>query len=452
MENTPGKFIVIDGTDGSGKTTQLNLLQEKLISEGYQVGVADFPQYNTKSAGLVEEYLSGKYGEADDVDPYKASIFYAVDRFDASAKINQWLNQGKIVLANRYTSASLGHQGGKIENSLERKIFFNWLFDLEYKIFEIPKPDLTIILQVEPEISFKLAKDRQREDWKGKTKDIHENNFNHLKKAEQTYLEIASSLPGFKLVKCTHNGEILSPEAIHFLVWLIASQTVKRKNNTQPDFQAIGNIIGSNKHIVNNRNLILNSNTEDKLIKETNTETRLEEQRTITQTIPENIPFKTEETSQINEESKETKSNSVNTKLIVEKISSSAKLPKKALTSDAGYDLFANDYYSIPAYGQALVATGIKMRIPENCAGLIWDKSGLANSGITTMGGVIDSNYRGEIKVVVKNLSEDIFNIIPGQKIAQIIIQKIENLELKEETISDVTERQNNGFGSTGNF
>jgi dUTP pyrophosphatase len=136
----------------------------------------------------------------------------------------------------------------------------------------------------------------------------------------------------------------------------------------------------------------------------------------------------------------------------VEKISSSAKLPKKALTSDAGYDLFANDYYSIPAYGQALVATGIKMRIPENCAGLIWDKSGLANSGITTMGGVIDSNYRGEIKVVVKNLSEDIFNIIPGQKIAQIIIQKIENLELKEETISDVTERQNNGFGSTGNF
>src|SRR5680860_1733763 len=109
--NNLGKFIVIDGTDGSGKTTQLNLLKEKLESEGFDVKVADFPQYNTKSAGLVEEYLSGKYGGANDVDPYKASIFYAVDRFDASKQIYDWLASGKIVLANRYTSASLGHQG-----------------------------------------------------------------------------------------------------------------------------------------------------------------------------------------------------------------------------------------------------------------------------------------------------------------------------------------------------
>ncbi|MDI3496469.1 MAG: dTMP kinase, partial [Patescibacteria group bacterium] len=258
METKTGKFIVIDGTDGSGKTTQLELLKEKLEAEGYLVAVADFPQYNTKSAGLVEEYLSGKYGEADEVDPYKSSIFYAVDRFDASAKINAWLQEGKIVLANRYTSANLAHQGGKIDNPLERKIFFNWLFDLEYKIFEIPKPDLTIILQVEPEISFQLAHNRQREDWKGKTKDIHENNINHLRRAEQTYLEIASSLPGFKLVKCTHKGEILSPEAIHFLVWLIVSQILKTMAKPEKNFQAIGNIIGANKQIVNNRDLIFN--------------------------------------------------------------------------------------------------------------------------------------------------------------------------------------------------
>lgn len=148
MENKRGKFIVIDGTDGSGKTTQLELLKSKMISEGHEVEVADFPQYNTKSAGMVEEYLSGKYGSASEVGPYKASIFYAIDRFDASATINKWLDAGKIVLANRYTSASLGHQGGKISNPLEKKLFFNWLFDLEYKIFEIPRPDLTIILQV----------------------------------------------------------------------------------------------------------------------------------------------------------------------------------------------------------------------------------------------------------------------------------------------------------------
>lgn len=431
METKTGKFIVIDGTDGSGKTTQLELLKEKLEAEGYLVAVADFPQYNTKSAGLVEEYLSGKYGEADEVDPYKSSIFYAVDRFDASAKINSWLQEGKIVLANRYTSANLAHQGGKIDNPLERKIFFNWLFDLEYKIFEIPKPDLTIILQVEPEISFQLAHNRQREDWKGKTKDIHENNINHLRRAEQTYLEIASSLPGFKLVKCTHKGEILSPEAIHFLVWLIVSQILKTMAKPEKNFQAIGNIIGANKQIVNNRDLIFNK-------KETS----------------ESASISAEKENKITNNAVQTndKLELVNSELIVERIGENAKLPHKALASDAGYDLFANDYYSLPAYGQALVSTGIKIKLPKHHVGLIWDKSGLATEGITTMGGVIDENYRGEIKVVVKNLSEDFFHIVPGQKIAQLLIQKIENLEIKEKKINDTTERQNNGFGSTGKF
>jgi dTMP kinase len=466
MENR-GKFIVIDGTDGSGKTTQLEILKDKLESEGHEVKVADFPQYNTKSAGMVEEYLSGKYGQADEVGPYKASIFYAVDRFDASEKIKKWLSNGKIVLANRYTSASLGHQGGKIENSLERRLFFNWLYDLEYKIFEIPKPDLTIVLQVEPEISFKLAKDRNREDWKGKTKDIHENNLDHLKKAEQTYIEIASSLPDFKLIKCTHNKEMLSPEAIHFLVWLTTSQIIKKKEQTK-NFQAIGSIMGSNKHIVNNRELILN-----KEIKQNNNTTTTSE---IVEDIKNNNKNKEEsntklttdpygnkglDTSISNKES-ESKKEEINTeeevdnnsekKLIVKKINKQAVLPKKGHQNDAAYDLFSNDYYSIPAYGQALVSTGIKMEIPNGYAGLIWDKSGLANEGITTMGGVIDSSYRGEIKVIVKNLSEDIFNIIPGQKIAQILIQKIEQLEIEEGEININTDRQDKGFGSTGKF
>ncbi len=432
MENNQGKFIVIDGTDGSGKTTQLNLLKTKLEAEGYSVAVADFPQYNTKSAGMVEEYLSGKYGSAKEVDPYKASIFYAVDRFDASSQIKTWLAEGKIVLANRYTSASLGHQGGKINNPLERKIFFNWLYDLEYKIFEIPKPDLTIILQVEPEISFNLAKNRAREDWKGKTKDIHENDFEHLKQAEQTYLEIATSLPGFRLIKCTHNNEILSPEAIHFLVWLAASQLIVHQVKTKNGFQAIGNIMGSNQQIVKNRDLIL-SHENNK-----------------TPEIPLNLPIiheKSQSAATPPEPAMITKP-----KLLIEKILPEAKLPQQAHPGDAGYDLFACDYYSITPYGQALVSTGIKLAIPNNHVGLIWDKSSLANQGITTMGGVIDAGYRGEIKIVVKNLSEDIFNIVPGQKIAQILIQPIVCPELGEEQITDETSRQTGAFGSSGKF
>ena len=224
--NKIGKFIVIDGTDGSGKTTQLNLLKTRLESEGYLVKTADFPQYNTKSAGLIEEYLSGKYGTAEEVGPYKASIFYASDRYDASFKIRKWLEEGYIVLSNRYTSANMGHQGGKIPNSLERQIFFKWLDDLEYKILEIPRPDISIILHVESAISQKLAQSRKREDWVGKKNDIHENNLSHLQHAEKVYLEIANNFPNFELINCTKTGEILSKEKINLLIWSVVKKLI----------------------------------------------------------------------------------------------------------------------------------------------------------------------------------------------------------------------------------
>ncbi len=449
MNNKKGKFIVIDGTDGSGKTTQLNVLKDKLESEGFVVKIADFPQYNTKSAGLVEEYLSGKYGGADDVDPYKASIFYAVDRFDASAKIKDWLNQGFIVLANRYVSASLGHQGGKIKNPLERKLFFNWLLDLEYKIFEIPQPDLTIILHVESEISFKLAQARNREDWVGKTKDIHEDNINHLIDAEQTYLQIASSFPNFKLIKCTHKQEILSIEAIHFLVWISVSQLLKDSASlAKTDFQAVGDLIGTNQQILKYRDQVLsqaNPKTNEANIQ---AQLRSDYSREQTQVSPqEDISSLV---SQLQEQSKE--KGLTDSPLKVELIHPEAKLPQKAHQDDAGFDLYSVDYYSIPAYSQALVSTGIKIQLKANQVGLIWDKSGLANQGITTMGGVIDSGYQGEIKVIVKNLSEDIFNIAPGQKIAQLLIQAIESPKIIEGKIEEPSLRQDKGFGSSGKF
>jgi len=437
MSNYSGKLIVIDGTDGSGKATQLKLLKTKLESEGYEVMVADFPQYNQKSAGLVEEYLSGKYGQADDITPYQASIFYAVDRYDASAKIRNWLKNGKIVLANRYTSANMGHQGGKISNPLERKAFFNWLYDLEYKLFNIPKPDLSLILHVEAEISQKLAQQRARTDWAGSTKDIHENNLEHLKKAEKTYLEIAETYPEFQLISCTKNETILTREEIATLIWLIVKRIIindlhygEATSNSAKNFRAIGDIIGSNQQIINNRDIIFEKNN------------------LITQS-PDISNLKSEEDNILNEHSKII---SKAPKLFVEKITPEAKLPKRAHPEDAGFDLYANDYYSIPPYGQDLVVTGIKLAIPKGYAGLIWDKGSLAFQGITTMGGVIDSNYRGEIKVIVKNLSEDNYNIVPGQKIAQILIQEINMIEIQEEKINDITTRNAGSFGSTGQF
>jgi len=424
MSQYLGKFIVIDGTDGSGKTTQFNLLVDKLKAQGFAVEVADFPQYNTKSAGLVEEYLSGKYGGADDVTPYQSSIFYAVDRFDASFKIRQWLKDGKIVIANRYVSASLGHQGGKIENPLERKVFFNWLYELEYKLFNIPKPDLSLILHVEADIAQKLAANRHREDWIGKTRDIHEENLNHLQKAEQVYLEIAQMFPDFKLIKCTREGEIMTREEIHELVWIYTNQILNiGDSKTASGFKAISEIISGNKQIIDNKDL---------LFKKEEVNTYQPEAKFVETNTPAEI-FSTDT-------------------IKVERISENAKLPTRAHNGDAGLDLYANEYCSIAPYQQALVSTGIKIIIPYGCAGLIWDRSGLATKGITTIGGVIDTGYRGEIKVIVKNLSEDIYNIEPGEKIAQLLIQKIELLEVEEGIINDETERQTGAFGSSGQF
>lgn len=207
---TKGKLIVLDGTDGAGKTTQTNMLVDTLREEGYDVEIADFPKYGSKSAGPLEEYLDGKYG---DLNPYASSVFYAVDRLDASAQLYQWLDEGKIVISNRYVTANAGHQGGKIIDRLERLKFFKWLNNLEYNIFGIPKPDLNIILHVPAKVG------QARTLKQNKKKDMHALNLQHLENAEKVYLEIAQLLPNTRLVECAEGDDMLTPQDVHNQVW-----------------------------------------------------------------------------------------------------------------------------------------------------------------------------------------------------------------------------------------
>ena len=207
-----GRFIVIDGTDGSGKATQTSLLVEELKLAGYDVEMTDFPQYGTKSAGLIEEYLNGKYGQ---LNPHASSIFYAVDRFDASFKIREWLDSGKVVVSNRYVTAKAGHQGGKISSGFERLKYFRWLNNLEYHIFNIPKPDLNIILHMPAEVAQKLVDKKSADVRKyanGKKRDLHEADLKHLQNAEKVYMEIARLFPNTKLVECVDKGKLLPPD------------------------------------------------------------------------------------------------------------------------------------------------------------------------------------------------------------------------------------------------
>lgn len=215
----PGRFVVIDGPDGSGKTTQTNLLVEELKANGLEVEMADFPQYGKKSAVFVEEYLNGTYGA---MSAQAASIFYAVDRFDASFRIRELLQAGKIVISNRYVTANAGHQGGKISDENERLKYFRWLNNLEYEIFGIPKPDLNVILHVPTEVAIKLLKERRKNEnapSAHKKADLHEQDIEHLKNATEAYLQIAKLFPNTKLVECFVDGRLLSPNEVHNKVW-----------------------------------------------------------------------------------------------------------------------------------------------------------------------------------------------------------------------------------------
>lgn len=205
-------FIVIDGTDGSWKKTQTTALFERLVAEWYAVEKIDFPQYGKKSAGPSEEYLQGVYGSADEVSPYQASVLYAVDRFAASRQIKERLSEGKIVLSDRYVSANMGHQAGKIENPKERDQFLDWLEELEYGILELPRPDIQIFLYLDPEISRKRALKVEKLNI-DKTKDIHENDANHMKKASEAFCYVAKKY-GRDQIDCTNNGAFKSRETL----------------------------------------------------------------------------------------------------------------------------------------------------------------------------------------------------------------------------------------------
>lgn len=215
MSTPKGKFIVIDGTDGSGKQTQSELLIKRLETMGMPFETIDFPRYGQKSAILVDAYLKlGDFGPIDEVDPRVASTFYAVDRWHASEQIRKWLDAGRTVIADRFVASNMGHQGAKFTDKEELRKFLEWDHDLEHVRFGIPEPDLNVILHVPTDVTLELIKKR------GGAQDLHESNPDHLRAAERTYLTIAEMYPDkFKVVECAPEGKLLSRGDIHSLIW-----------------------------------------------------------------------------------------------------------------------------------------------------------------------------------------------------------------------------------------
>jgi len=211
-----GKLIVIEGTDGSGKTEQFRLLHFALKQKGYPLALLDFPQYKRGSAYFVTRYLGGDYGPWQGIPPELGAMFYALDRFDITSSLQKWLDQGKIVLANRYVASNMGHQGAKITNARERKEFIRWVHEFEYGLLNIPKPDCNIFLKVPPRIATRLilGRGRRRYPVQGK-RDIHENIL-HLRRAFAAYEAAITLYPReFRVVSCMQGGKLRSISDIH---------------------------------------------------------------------------------------------------------------------------------------------------------------------------------------------------------------------------------------------
>ncbi len=210
-----GKFIAIEGTDGSGKRTQTALLVEALKAKGISVMVTDFPQYGQASSCFVEKYLRGEYGTAEEVGAKRASLFYALDRFDVSEQMHAWLEEGIFIVSNRYVSSSMGHQAGKIEGKESRDEFLEWLEELEYNICGIPRPDETIFLYVPPEIGQQQVDQKAARAYiHGAKRDIHEADISHLRKASEAYVYVAEKY-NWITITCAPDGELLSRDTIH---------------------------------------------------------------------------------------------------------------------------------------------------------------------------------------------------------------------------------------------
>lgn len=215
------RFIVIEGTDGSGKTVQLELLKERLTSEGKIVKTVDFPQYSETFFGkMVGRFLKGDFGGLDQVDPHLAALVYAGDRWQAKEKISRWLAEGTLVLANRYTGANMAFQTARMPEE-KRDEFLNWLEELEYHIYQIPREDIVIFLHVPVEISQQLLEKKGHRDYLGgQKKDINESNIEYQREVERVYFKLIKKYPHWVLVECCDKeGQLMPPEKIHELVY-----------------------------------------------------------------------------------------------------------------------------------------------------------------------------------------------------------------------------------------
>lgn len=220
-----GKLIIIEAGDGCGKATQAEKLFSRLLTEKRNVRKIEFPDYKSQSSALIKMYLNGEFGDnAQAVNPYAASTFYAVDRYASFKKDwESFYEAGGIVICDRYTTSNMVHQAIKIDDKEDREAYLNWLWDFEFTKFGLPIPDAVIFLNMPPEYSRKLIKERAIQS--GMAVDIHERDEQYLARCYNNYCEIAEKY-GWQKVSCVESDRLRTIDEIHEEIYNIVSKKI----------------------------------------------------------------------------------------------------------------------------------------------------------------------------------------------------------------------------------
>lgn len=213
-----GKFIVLDGNDGSGKQTQSELLQDFLVGQGKSAIQISFPRYEETFFGkMLKELLAGKYGNFVDLDPHLASLPYAVDRWSSKELIEKTLEEGGYIICDRYASANQIHQGGKVADITDRKEFLSWLDQMEYEELKIPRPDVFVYLDVPLEVSLGLMNKKNR--------DTVENNYKYLSNSRESAEWLIGQKPEkWVSIQCIKDEVIRTRNDIHIEIVRILTE------------------------------------------------------------------------------------------------------------------------------------------------------------------------------------------------------------------------------------
>lgn len=210
-----GKFIALEGIDGAGKHTQIEMLSRELKNRGIDHTCVSFPRYDGFFGRLVARFLNGEFGPLSRVDAHLSALLFAGDRFEAKLELETLLDQGKTILADRYVGSNLAHQTARVP-ARHRKEFLSWLEDLEYRIYALPEEDLVIFLRLPVGEAHRLVGKKAARHYTRRRRDIQEANLSHLKSAAGVY-EILARKPNWVKIDCvqTKSRRLLPPEIIH---------------------------------------------------------------------------------------------------------------------------------------------------------------------------------------------------------------------------------------------